>query len=395
MLMPDYLDHLADDLMDLYTQLDNSIVRDIVRRLVKTGRVTETAAIQIRAAQESGLLYNEIIREIAKISSASEQQIRALFEDAGVQSISYDDSIYRAAGLSPPPIALSPAALQVLNAGIAKTSGYLQNLTMTTASQGQSAFIRAATLAEMQVESGAVDYVTAIRNAIRDVAGQGSWVLYPSGHRDRLDVAMRRAVLTGVSQTTGQISMAHAQEMGCDLLEITAHAGARPSHAAWQGKIVSLSGRSGYLSLDDIGYGTGAGFKGWNCRHDWYPYFDRLSESAYPRAELERLTSATVTYNGKTFPMYDATQMQRAMERKIRKTKRLLAGYDEAIKNAPDDAAKRALLADFRALSAKLQAQEKQLKDFLYQTGLARDASRVQVLGFGRSRAQKAVWASK
>ncbi len=158
---------------------------------------------------------------------------------------------------------------------------------MTTASQAQQAYIRAATLAEMQIESGAFDYATAIRNAVQSAAQEGAWVSYPSGHRDRLDVAVRRAVLTGVGQTTGQIGLAYAQDMGCDLMEITAHAGARPSHAAWQGKLVSLSGRTGYLSLRDIGYNTGPGFKGWNCRHDWFPFFEGLSESAYPRSEIE------------------------------------------------------------------------------------------------------------
>ena len=97
---------------------------------------------------------------------------------------------------------------------------------MTTASQAQQAYIRAATLAEMQIESGAFDYATAIRNAVQSAAQEGAWVSYPSGHRDRLDVAVRRAVLTGVGQTTGQIGLAYAQDMGCDLMEITAHAGA-------------------------------------------------------------------------------------------------------------------------------------------------------------------------
>ena len=71
--------------------------------------------------------------------------------------------------------------------------------------------------------------------------------------------------MTGIGQTTGQICLANARELGCDLMEITAHAGARRSHSAWQGQVVSLSGRKGYLSLSDIGYGTGDGFKGWNC----------------------------------------------------------------------------------------------------------------------------------
>ena len=362
---------------------------------MKSGNVTATAQWQIWRAQESGLLYDDIIAEVAKLSSASDAQVRALFEDAGAVSVSYDNRIYEAAGLTPLPIKASPSAMQALNAGIEKTAGHLNNLTLTTASTAQQVFIQAATLAEMQVENGAFDYVTAVRNAVREASKESKWISYPSGHRDRIDVAMRRAVLTGVSQTTGQISMFYAQDMGCDLMEITAHAGARPSHAVWQGQIVSLSGRSGYLSLSDIGYGTGAGFKGWNCRHDWYPFFEGLSESAYPRREIEAYKNATVRYDGRTIPLYDATQMQRAMEREIRDTKRILAGLDAGIEETSDETLKAALKQDFTAKSALLKRQEAALKEFLRETGLLNDSSRVQIYGFGHSQASKAVWANR
>lgn len=395
MLTPEYLDHVGDELLALYSKLDESILRDITRRLVKSGNVTATAQRQIWRAQESGLLYDDIIAEVAKLSSASDAQVRALFEDAGAVSVSYDNRIYEAAGLTPLPIKASPSAMQALNAGIEKTAGHLNNLTLTTASTAQQVFIQAATLAEMQVENGAFDYVTAVRNAVREASKESKWISYPSGHRDRIDVAMRRAVLTGVSQTTGQISMFYAQDMGCDLMEITAHAGARPSHAVWQGQIVSLSGRSGYLSLSDIGYGTGAGFKGWNCRHDWYPFFEGLSESAYPRREIEAYKNATVRYDGRTIPLYDATQMQRAMEREIRDTKRILAGLDAGIEETSDETLKAALKQDFTAKSALLKRQEAALKEFLRETGLLNDSSRVQIYGFGHSQASKAVWTVK
>lgn len=165
-------------------------------------------------------------------------------------------------------IRLSPAAMQTLNAGYVKCSGDLSNLTLTTANTAQQAYIIACNNAYMQISSGAFDYNTAIRNAVRAAAEDGTEVLYPSGHRDKLDVAVRRSVLTGVGQTCRQLSLINAQDMGCDIMEITAHSNARPSHAEWQGQLVSLSGRKGYLSLKDIGYGTGDGFGGWNCRHD-------------------------------------------------------------------------------------------------------------------------------
>ena len=395
MLDPVYLDHVSDDIVELYSALDQAVVRDIVRRLAKAETMTESARWQILRAQDSGLLYDEIIKEASKISNASENQVRMIFEDAGITATTYDRQIYEAAGLSPPPLKMSPAALGVLNAGLSKTNGYLHNLTMTTASQAQQTYIRVATMAEMQIESGAFDYVTAIRQAIRGAACDGAKVAYPSGHIDRLDVAVRRAVLTGVGQTTGQIGLAYAEDMGCDLMEITAHAGARPSHAEWQGKVVSLSGRMGYLSLGAIGYGTGAGFKGWNCRHDWFPYYEGISESAYPRSEIERLNNQTVPYDGDDIPLYEATQMQRRMERRIRETKRELSGLNEGIKAAKTNELRNALRADFVSSSVRLKNQEAALKEFLRGTGLRDDCARIQTHGFGRSEAQKAVHAAK
>ena len=397
MLPPGYFDYAADDLLELYSKLDEAINRDIVRRLVKTSGVSATADWQIQRLQESGVLLDDIIQRVAQLTDASNQHVWALFEDAGVQSVQFDSEIYQAAGLSPPPLRQSLDAMQILQAGMQKTAGHLKNLSMTTAVATQQSYINAVTLAEMQVESGAFDYVTAIRNAVRDAAESGAEVLYPTGHRDKLDVAVRRATLTGVSQTAAQISERYADDMGCDLVETTAHPGARPDHAVWQGKVFSRSGKhSKYPDfIVSTGYGTGAGLCGWNCRHSFFPFFEGLSSNAYPRKKLQEYENQTVQYNGETIKYYDATQMQRGMERQIRATKRELAGYDAGIKGTDNEKLRDALNEQFQAAAVKLSRQKSQLDDFLGLTGMLRQGEREQVLGFGRSQAQKAVWAAK
>ncbi len=155
MLTPDYLEYCADDIVELYSLLDETIICDIAKRIVKTGDITETARWQIEKVQQGGLLYEDVIAEIAKITDASENYVKALFEDAGITSVEYDNAIYEKAGLTPPPTRMSQATYQVLIAGAAKTSGNLKNLTMTTANTAQSAYINTCTLAEMQIESGA------------------------------------------------------------------------------------------------------------------------------------------------------------------------------------------------------------------------------------------------
>lgn len=402
MLSPSYYETLCDDLIKLYGDLDNAIISDIVRRLVQNGQMTETAKWQIEQLQESGMLYEDIIAEIARRTEATQNHVRTLFEDAGVASIRNDNIRYREAGLAGI-IKLSPAAMQVLDAGYQKCSGNLSNLTLTNANTAQQAYITACNNAYMQISSGAFDYNTAIRNAVKAAAQDGTWVLYPSGHRDRLDVAIRRAVLTGVGQTVRQLSLVNANDMDCDLMEITAHLGARPSHAEWQGKLVSFSGKNAgkiidgcrVLSLDEIGYGSGDGFGGWNCRHDWYPFFEGISSRAYSDDDLKKLNEKTTEYNGEKYSDYEITQIQRKFERDIRGLKREAAAYDSGRENAQNEQLRQQFLEDFNKVALKLKEKERQLKDFLAQTGQPPDDARTQVLGFGKSQAQKAVWAEK
>ena len=383
MLPPDYLEHAPDEVLRLVEQAQEDILADMARRIAKVGTFTETAVWQEWRLEQPALTREEIIARLAKLTGKTKAELRRLFKEAASFGLKEDDAIYTAAGLSPAPANASPVLLQLLNAGLRQTLDTFQNLTRTTANTATGQFEQALDRAWAQVTSGAFDAPTAIRRAVKDLAQAGlSAIVYPTGHRDTLEVATRRAVLTGVGKTTGEIALARAEEMGCDLMEITAHPGARPEHAVWQGKIVSLSGRPGYLSLEDIGYGTGPGFKGWNCRHDWFPFYEGVSESAYPREKLAEYDRQTVEYNGQQLSYYDATQRQRGIERNVRRWKREYTMLEAAGQDTTEAAAK---LAKWRAVE----------KDFCKQTGLPRDSARTQVHGFGRSQASRAVWENR
>lgn len=395
MLTPDYLLHCTDSLVELMDAYDNAVVADIARRIVKTGTITETAKHQIRQAQQMGLLYEDIIQEIAKRTNATDNMIKALFEDAGVETVQTDNRLYTAAGLQTTYLRASPAMLQMLQAGYENTLGTMHNLTLTTANTAQQAYISACDLAMLQVQSGAMSYQQAIRAAIQSAAADGTRVLYPSGRSDRIEVAIRRAVLTGVAKTCRTIGEYNAASCGCDLMELSAHAGARPSHAKWQGQLVSLSGKKGYLSKDDIGYGSGDGFGGYNCRHDWYPFFPGISQRNYTPEKLTQLETMTVNYNGQEIPYYDATQEQRRLERRVRDCKLRLSATDAARQETTDPKLRAQLDEDFARQSKALREARDKLADFQNGTGLLPDTSRTQVYGYGRSISQKAVSAQK
>ena len=394
MLTPDYYDKCTKQLVELYAELDNAIISDITHRLVKTGEMTETAKWQAKQLQEAGMVYEDVLAEISARSGQSQEEIKRIFEEAGVTATRNDNVFAKAAGFKEIRT-FSAAALQTLNAGYVKCSGDMSNLTLTTANASQQMYINAVNNAYMQITSGAFDYNTAIRNAVKAAAAEGAEVIYPSGHTDKLDVAVRRSVLTGVGQPCRKLSEINAQDMGTDLMEITAHAGARPSHAEWQGKVVSLSGRKGYLSKSDIGYGTGDGFGGWNCRHDWYPFFEGISTRAYSDERLKELNAKNIEYNGEMYSEYEISQMQRKMERDIRQLKREAVAADTGAKNAESEELAKQFSDDFTQTSVKLKAREQKLKDFLNETGQLPDGSRVWSNGFDRSVSQKAVHANK
>lgn len=374
MLTASQFDTFVNPMMDLFSDYETSVIEDIARRL--KGLDFSSAAWQMQRLSESGSLYKDVIKQLAKLTGKSEKVLEETFKRAGVKAITYDDKIYKAAGLKPPPLNLSPAMLKALEAGLTKTNGVITNLTMTTAINAQHTFIKSADLAYMQVSTGAMSYDQAIRAAVKKMAAEGlSVVDYASGHEDKIDVAMRRTVLTGVAQTTNQLQINRADEMGNDLVAVSAHAGARnvgtgpKNHASWQGKIYSRSGKHPkYPNFEKVtGYGTGEGLGGWNCRHSFYPYFEGLSENAYTKQEVKSLNKEKVTYQDKQIDLFIATQYQRAIERKIRYWKRQAAAMDAA-------------KLDSNTEYQKIKYWQATMRDFINQTGLDRQSVREQVI---------------
>ena len=390
-------------LLGLYQQLEDDIVADMVRRMLRMGFVSETTAYQAEVLQTAGILYDDILQMIADQTDASVAQVRAMFEDAGVRTVEIDNDTHEAAGEAPVDIRQDGGMKQVLDAGYRKTLGTMRNLVSTTANTTQTAFLQACDRAYMQVSSGAFSYQDAIRMAVRNLADGGAYVTYPTGHRDRIDVAVRRCVLTGVGQTAAAVAKKRAEDSGCKYMELTAHGGARPEHAKWQGQLVQIQGKRTkkvidglkVFTLKEIGYGDGRGFKGWNCNHNWHPYYPGLSTPNYTPERIAEMNEKKISYNGKLYSAYEISQMQRKGERKVRTLKRRAAALEEAAKNTDDPALKQGLNDDFSAVSVRLKDAEKTLKDFCRQTGQRRDPFREQVTGFGRSTAQRAVQAKK
>lgn len=374
MLTDAQFDAFVDPVMRLYNDYETSVIEDIARRLKNLDFAS--AAWQVQRLSESGALYKDILKKLSKLTGQSEAAIAETLKKAGVTAVKFDDEIYRAAGLNPLPLNMSPAMVQALKAALDKTNGVINNLTKTTVLNAQQTFIKAADLAYYQVSTGAMSYDQAIKQAVKKLATDGLEVVdYASGHRDKIDVAMRRAVLTGVAQTANTLQMTRADEMGSDLVAVSAHIGARntgtgpENHASWQGKIYSRSGKSKKYPdfVKSTGYGTGEGLGGWNCRHSFYPFFEGVSENAYTKAEIKNLNTQKVTYKNQEVDFYEATQYQREIERRIRFWKR----QEAALQAAGQD-------ASFE--SGKVKQWQQTMREFIAETELDRQSVREQII---------------
>lgn len=362
----------------LYESLELEIIEEIATRIANFGYANTVVINNLRIAQEMGFLYQDIVRLVAEYNNTTYENINQIFYEAGEKTLNYDDEIYKEAGLNPTPLKQDESIKQIMNATILRTSNNLQNLAMTTANTAQTQFINAMNNAYMYVSTGVKSYTSAIIDEIKNLSGQGAMIEYPSGARRSLESAVRMNIVTSVNQNCGKLQELRADEMNWDLMELTAHSGARPEHAHWQGKIVSRSGQKGYLSLRDIGYGEVTGFKGINCRHDWHPYY-KGSSRTYSSAQLKDWKKEKVEYNGQKMSVYDATQKQRAFERQIRQDKKDLKAQQAILTSNNKDIDIEQVKNEIRNIKATQKDHNAQLNDFLKQTGLNKDNSRLVI----------------
>ena len=384
MLPPSYLDAMPDAFVQLWQQVEDEILQDVARRIGKMDAVTATANWQLWRYQQTEALRNDVVKLLAKYTGKSESTIRRLLLQAATEAMEREDAIYYHYGKEPQPFEESAALNNLLDAGARQTCGTWQNITATTANTVTGAFERTLDAAWGKVSTGAFDYKTAVKQAVDSLADDMPMVTYPSGHKDSIEVAARRAVLTGVNQTAGRLQVARADEMGVEFFETSAHGGARPSHAEWQGRRFHRGGAVDYLGKhypdfeQATGYGTGAGLCGWNCRHTFFAVFPELGDPpTWTEESLQELNARNIEYNGKLYTQYEVNQMQRARERNVRKWKKRYLAESAAGSDTTDSA-------------VRLKAARQSLSEFAKATGGRVDSARTSVPKFGRSEASKA-----
>ena len=381
MLSPDFLINNIDDITTLYSDLHTDMLVSIVTHMADTLKVLgkpgiiPSVAYQIEQANQVGVLEKVLVETIAKANKMGRKAVLQLFKEAKVKIQDADLSTYKKAGVDPVPVYQSPTMLKIFDAGVNKTLGSVKNFTGSTIGIVNYRFLELTNLAYNKITSGAFSYDQAIAGAVDELGREGVYSLMTAtGHKISLEAGVRRAVLTGVSQTAGHMTHQALIDTGADLCRTSAHQGARNegvgyvNHEMWQGKVFSLKSKTDKYEVftDACGYGHVQGIYGANCKHSHGLYIEGISPEKYEDGQLDRWARETVTFEGKQIPYYAATQMLRAMERQIRGWKRR-----EKMKDA----------AGFDASVEKLKVSEWQDRatDFVRQTKLQRQFIRERI----------------
>ena len=397
MLSPDYLKRIAEGSEDIASSLHSYILHRIIEAImIRLGRgekyiLTSSDRWRIQILQDAGYLLQDITQEIARYTKLQREEVAAAMEEAGVKAMAYDKAVYEAAGITTEALEQSPALVRILQRDYEATMGEWSNMTRTTAEAAQSLFISECDNAYHKVISGAVSYTQAVREAVDTVAQNGVIVRYPTGHRDTIETATARAVRTGISQASGDISMQRMKEQEWDIILVSAHIGARTgdgganpgNHLWWQGQFYSRTGQDKrFPPFSLTGYGTGEGLGGWNCRHSFGPG-DGVNN---PYKDIQTADNER---------MEKLEQRQRALERRIRKTKQAVMGLQTAVENCKDDALRFELQAELDRKSYLLQKQNAAYKDYCKQNDLRELQDRLMIAKWNRQSAAKARGAAK
>lgn len=394
---PELLDALPEPLAELFRGLELKLLEEICGRLKAAGELNEVAIGDIRALRAHGIALEEIQKAIRETVGISDTKLTELFDDVVERNQAYYTELIDLAQVTAPPYLISESDIAAIRR---QTWGAYKNITgsmgFLVVKNGRLTLLPPAETyqhildgAVLQVQSGAISYNQAIAEAVRGLADKGLCVVeYESkdpnkrGRVDHIDVAVRRAVMTGVSQLNDRYDTQAMEQLNTRYCEISAHSGARDklgsnpwsSHKAWQGKVYyeSVNGEPDPLGkypdlVESTGYGYVDGLKGANCRHRKHAFIPDVMERTYTDEYLEHIDdSLGCEFEGKTYSAYEATQKQREIERAIRHWKRRQA--------AEMDEEKRA------AITARIRLLNQKYKDFSEAAGLPLQRERMQVL---------------
>lgn len=330
MFTPTEIEALPSAMEQLYRSLQLNIMSDLTERLKANGEeITSAADWQINRLYELGVSKDEIDSLIQSTLDVSDDEIDRIYDEVVKSGYARNEKLYTSKGKEYIPYAENKQLQQLVKAVKNQTKSEFKNITgsLGFAVRNPDNTVSFTPLAKfyqdtldnglMQIASGAVDYNTVLKKAVKAMTDSGlRTVDYASGWSNRVDVAARRALMTGFNQVVAKVNEDNAEQLGTEYFEVSYHRGARPTHQVWQGRVYSKK------ELETVcGLGTVTGLCGANCYHSYSPFIKDIDTPTYSDEELDRMNEEENTpkeYNGKTYTAYEAQQRQRQLETAMR-----------------------------------------------------------------------------
>lgn len=330
MFTPTEIEALPSAMEQLYRSLQLNIMSDLTERLKANGEeITSAADWQINRLYELGVSKDEIDSLIQSTLDVSDDEIDRIYDEVVKSGYARNEELYTGKGKEYIPYAENKQLQQLVKAVKNQTKSEYRNITGSLGFAMRNAdntlsftpladfYQRSLDNGLMQIASGAVDYNTVLKKAVKAMTDSGlRSVEYSSGWSNRVDVAVRRALMTGFNQVVAKVNEDNAEQLGTEYFEVSYHRGARPTHQVWQGRVYSKK------ELETVcGLGTVTGLCGANCYHSYSPFIKGVDKPTYSDEELDRMNEEENTpkeYNGKEYTAYEARQRQRQLETAMR-----------------------------------------------------------------------------
>lgn len=382
-MQPKEMEHLPLQLEKMFLELQNRIMRDVVRRIKKTGGITSTADYQLNRIQIIGNSTEFIESEIKRLSGLTDPELWEIYDTVIEKDYTRVKEIYEQVNANFTPYEDNEQMQTWAKAILSQTKHEIQNITRSMGFAldygGKKVFTpfseyyqKYLDRACMDIVTGAFDYNTVLRRVVKEMTASGiRTVNYASGYGNRAPVAVRRAVMTGVHQLAAQINEQVAKDLGTDTYEVTWHAGHRPSHW-WGGNVYTKQELISICRLGEVD-----GLCGANCRHSYFAFVDGVSVRTYTPEQLREMEAneqVARSYQGKIYNAYEAQQRQRTLETRMRKQRSDI----DLLKRG------KASQLDIQAAQAKYLNTLREYQGFSKKMELPEQMQRVYMDGLGR-----------
>lgn len=385
LMRSEWLEQLPDYLAEIMQQMSLEATAIIAARINYIGKVKKSDIHKLtNALAYAGADINEIERVIARFTKKSDAEIERILTEVAAEDDSFAKLYYETKGITPKTYITDAYLQTALTSVIKQTQEAIRNLSNTTSlfyqmpdgtySDIRSTYIRVIDQAIYEVQSGSIDYHTAMKRAMLSLGKGTRCIEYMSGYHRRLDSAVRQNILDGTKQLNQAVMDYHGKSFGADGVELTAHAISAPDHVNVQGHRFTNEEFEKMQSGMDCKDIQGRKYKGfprkiteWNCKHFAIPVIVDIGSPAYTDEQLEELKKSSTA-------KYDDTQKARAMETRLRTLKE----QKNALLESGDE-------AGAKQIQKKITAQQRVYREFCKQKGIHRDYVRENVPKYQKS----------